>query len=154
MLLRNGNAKTNVYEDECIKYTYNDYIKEYGTDFREISDYDLNENTIAKAELLSANNGIYTFKYEIDIDKGVNGYRVNMRKMGDLNDYPTFIKSTLVVSMTENFMPVSVVQTDEYKVKMVLNVSCTSEITATYERINDSLVAIPEYDFYKTQLGD
>ena len=154
VLFRNGNAKTNVYEDECAKFGYDDYIKEYGTDFRAISNYDLNENTILKSELLSAENGIYTYRYEIDVNKGVNGYRVNMRKIGNLGDYPTFTKSTLTVSITENFMPVSIVQQDEYTVKMLFNVSCVSEITSTYERLNDLSVAIPEYDFYTSQLGD
>lgn len=152
VLVRNGDPTTNVYEDTVQKYAFGDYLNEYGIDYRELSNYALNENTITKAELISDTDGIYTYRYEINVETGVNGYRVNMYKMGGLSKFPTFIKSTLEVSMTEDFMPVSVTHIDEYTVNMFLTFNCTSRLIETFEKTNDASIVIPEYDFFAAKL--
>ena len=82
----------------------------------------------------------------------MDAYRVNMYKMGGLSELPTFYKSTLEVSMTENFMPVSVKQIDEYTVNMFLTLNCRSSITERFEKLNDDSVVIPEYEFFGEKL--
>lgn len=153
-LVRKGNPKTNVYEDTATAYPLSQYFEEYGTDFRELSNYELNENTIKSAELVSAENGIYTFRYEIDIETGVNAYRVNMYKMGGLTELPTFSSSTLIAAMTEDFMPVAITQIDEYSITMGLTLPCKSTLTEKFEKINDAMAVIPEYEFFKARLTD
>lgn len=153
VLIQNKKPKTDGYEDFAARYSFNDYIKEYGTDFRELSNYELNENTIINAEFVSVVDGIYTFNYEIDAEKGVEYYRVNMYKMGDLSALPTFKKSKLKVEMTGNFLPVSITQTDEYSVNMGFTVSCKSELVEKFEKVNDSMIVIPEREFFRSQLG-
>ena len=152
VLVRHGNGNTGVYEDTAEKFTYGDYVKEYGTDFRELSNYELNEKNIVSGELLSAENGVYTFTYEINVQTGVDAYRVNMYKMGGLTELPTFTKSTLTVSMTADFMPISVTQIDEYSINMILTLSCVSTLTETFERIDDVSVNIPELEFFKSKM--
>ncbi|MBO4594719.1 MAG: hypothetical protein J5697_03365 [Clostridia bacterium] len=153
VLVRNGDADTNVYEDTAAKYTLIEYLNEYGTDCRELTNYELNESTIKSAELVSESDGIYTYRYEINVETAVDAYRVNMYKMGGLSELPTFYKSTLEVSMTENFMPVSVKQIDEYTVNMFLTLNCRSSITERFEKLNDDSVVIPEYEFFGEKLG-
>lgn|GEM_PF-2995432 len=154
VLVRNGDLNTNVYEDTADKYALSDYLEEYGTDFRELSNYELNGTTITKAELISAVGGKYSYRYEIDVATGVKGYRVNMYKMGGLSELPTFKKSTLEVTMTENFMPVSVTQIDEYSVVYfgIIPIDCTSTLVEEFEKINDDTVEIPEAEFFKSKL--
>lgn len=154
-LVRNGNPKTEKYDDTVTRYTLDDYFKEYGIDYRELSNYTLNENTITKATLVSANDGVYTYEYEIDVETGVDGYRVNMYKMGDLFSLPTMKKCTLTVSMTSDFMPVAVTQKDEYSVDYVLlEAECVSTLTETFENINDEFIEIPDNEFFTEHLND
>lgn len=154
VLIIDGELDVNSDKNKLTKYNYTAFIQQYGTDFRELSNYELNVNTITKAELLSSDGGLYTYRYEIDVEKGVNNYRVNMYKMGGLSELPTFSKSTLEVVMTADFMPVSVKQEDEYKAYMgLLAVSCTSTLIETFERINDGALTIPELEFYKSNLN-
>ena len=153
-LVRNGDPKTNVYEDTVKKYTLSQYFEEYGTYYRELSNYELNDSTITNAELVSAENGLYTYKYEINVEKGVNAYRVNMYKMGSLSELPTFKTSMLTVTMTTEFMPVTITQIDEYSINMFFNLNCTSTLTENFEKLNDNSVVIPDYEFFKTHLGD
>ena len=152
VLVRNGNAKTDVYENEVARYTLSEYLNEYGNeygnDYRELSNYTLNENTVKNATFVSVKDGLYTFEYEIDVETGVNGYRVNMYKMGDLNSLPTMKKCTLTVVMTGDFLPVTVKHTDEYSVNYGITLTCKSAITETFEKINDDSVVIPEIDFF------
>ena len=152
VLVREGDANTDVYEDAVAKYTIAEYLKEYGTDFRELSNYELNESTITSAELVSETDGIYTYRYGINVETAVDAYRVNMYKMGGLNELPTFSKSTLEVSMTEDFMPVSVKQIDEYTVNMFLPLNCRSTLVERFEKLNDGSVVIPEYEFFAEKL--
>ena len=152
VLVRKGDPKTNVFKDAVTEYSLNEYIDEYGLDFRELSNYELNENNITKAELVSAVDGLYTFRYEINVETGVKDYRVNMYKMGGLSELPTFSKSTLEVVMTENFMPKTITQIDEYKVNMVFTLSCKSTLVETFETINDDSVIIPEHEFFVSKL--
>ena len=154
VLVIDGKLDVNSDKNKLTKYNYTAFIQQYGTDFRELSNYELNVNTITKAELISSDGGLYTYRYEIDVEKGVNNYRVNMYKMGGLSELPTFQTSTLEVVMTADFMPVSVKQVDEYKAYMgVLAVSCTSTLIETFERINDGALTIPELEFYKSNLN-
>lgn len=154
VLVRHGDPKTNVFEDVTEKYTLKEYLKEYGTDYREVSNYDLKESNITESKLVSAADGIYTYRYEINVETGVDAYCVNMAKMGNLSQVPTFIKSTLEVSMTEDFMPISVTQTDEYKVVMLLELTCRSTLVQKFEIINADAVVIPELDFFRARLNE
>ena len=153
VLVRKGNPNTNVYEDTVTEYSLSAYLDEYGTDYRELSNYILKDATITSSEKVSSENGIYTYRYEIDITTGVDNYRVNMAKMGDLSEMPTFAKSTLEVAMTENFMPVTIMQIDEYSVNMLFTLKCKSTLVETFEKINDSTIVIPEYEFFKARLA-
>ena len=152
VLVRKGDHSSNVYEDSATKYDLGDYLYEYGTDFREVSNYELNEKTIKKGELVSVSDGVYTFRYEIDVETGVNAYRVNMAKMGDLSELPIFIESTLEVAMTEDFMPVTVKQTDKYSINMIITLNCTSTLVETFERFSDGAEIIPEFEFFKSRI--
>ncbi|MBP5466734.1 MAG: hypothetical protein J6Y43_04140 [Clostridia bacterium] len=153
IIVVNGDVGGNADKNKVEKYDYTAYIQQYGTDFRELSNYELNENTITDAELVSATDGKYTYRYEIDVNRGVSNYRVNMYKVGGLSELPTFGKSMLEVVMTEDFMPVSVKQVDEYTAYInLMSVSCKATLIETFEKINDDGIEIPEYGFYKAKL--
>lgn len=155
VLARDGDPKTEIYEDKVTRYTLSDYLQDYGSDYRDLCNYALNENTIKSAALVSASDGVYTYEYEIDVETGVDGYRVNMYKMGGLTSLPTMKKCTLAVSMTSDFMPISVKQVDEYSVDYVLfNADCVSTLTQTFENINAESIAIPDQEFFTEHLSE
>ena len=154
VLVVDGELDVSADNNKTEEYTFNAFIQQYGTDFRELSNYELNGQNITKAELLSSDGGVYTYRYEINVKTGVENYRVNMYKIGGLSELPTFQKSTLEVVMTEDFMPVSVKHIDEYEAYMgVLSVSCKATLTETFEKINDDFIVIPDCGFYKSKLG-
>ena len=154
VLVVDGKLDTETDNNKIEKYNFNAFIQQYGTDFRELSNYVLNESTITKAELVSAAGGKYTYRYEIDVNKGVDNYRVNMYKMGGLSELPTIKSSTLEVVMTEDFMPVSVKHVDEYTAYTeLLAINCKSTLLETFEKIDDGSVVIPEYEFFRSKIN-
>ena len=86
--------------------------------------------------------------------------RVSACKVLGFTTIPAFIVDTTVnsaeVTMTENFMPVSVTQIDEYSVVYVMiipiSVNCTSTLVEEFEKINDDTIEIPEAEFFKSKL--
>ena len=152
VLIRNGDAKKGTFEDTVTAYTLSDYLLEYGIDYRELSNYELNENTITNATFVSSQDGKYTYEYEINVETGTNGYRVNMYKMGNLDSLPTMKKCTLTVVMTNDFMPVTITHVDEYVISMFISVKCKSTLTETFNKINDEDITIPETAFFAQQM--
>lgn len=144
-------VENDVYKDTVESFNMAGYLEEYGIDYRELSNYELNDESITSAEFVSCENGEYKYRYTIDITK-VDAYRVNMAKMGDLPSLPTMVSCTFEVVMDSNFMPVTVSHFDEYVVDYVFfNVNCTASLTQTFVKINDGTIEIPEQEFFKSQ---
>ena len=154
VLVRKGDPNTNVYQDTVTKYTLENYLKEYGTDYRELCNYVIKDETITNAKLVSITDGVYKFEYEIDVNTGVYNYRVNMYKMGSLSELPNITKSTLVVEMDSDFKPISVTMIDTYTVNMIFTFTCNSTLTERYVKIDDASIDIPDVDFFKSKLGE
>lgn len=131
-----------------------DYVNTYGVDFRELSNYVLNDETITSAELVSKVENKYTFKYKIDTTKATAGYRVNMVKFGGLNDLPILQSCEMEVIMTDDWQPISIKYLDKYTVNINIlgTISCTSTLTQTFNDINSNNLKIENEEIFKSKL--
>ena len=149
--MREGDPVSGRYADEATRYALADYLREYGVDFRDLSNYLLNDQTILSAELLSVRDGIYTYAYEIDPTVGAAGYGANMQRMGGLSKPPVLSHCRLTVEMTADFLPVSVTHEDEYTIDFILQLNCSSVLTERFARVGDPAVSLPDADFFAAQ---
>ena len=136
------NIDNDTWQDTPTHYQdLNLYISDYGVDYRNVSNYVLNDQTVLSAKKIATDNGTYKFEYIISPDKATIGYKLNMIKMGGLNSAPEFSYCKLTVVMTDDFMPVSVTTYDEYKVAYFgLSLNCTSIITTAYDNVNSNII--------------
>ena len=148
VLIREATDLTNdVWDTNTTNYTYDNFLLEYGTDFRQLTNYIINENTITSANLTNKQDDKYTFTVNLDAQQATIGYRVNMKKMGNLSSLPEFYSCTLELTMDSNFNPITLVCKDEYKVNMLGGLKCSSTITTTFTNINQQ-IEIPDINFF------
>ncbi len=136
------NVKKDTWKEDLTEYNYDDYIVDYGVDFRELTNYVINEQTIKSASLVGVKNSVYTYSIELDEEKATLGYRVNMAKMGDLSSLPEFNSCRFEISLNENFEPLEITCYDNYRVEKLGGITCSSVLTITFDIINEA-VEIP-----------
>ena len=148
-----SDAKNNKWNTKLTVYDFDNYIKEYGVDQRELTNYILNDDTIISSELVSSTNDEYTFKYKLDTIKATPFYKINMIKMGDLKSSPVFSSCEIIVTMKANFEPISIECIDKYNVAQFgLKVQCSSHLTETFSAFNDATITIPNEELFKNEL--
>ena len=148
-----SDAKNNKWNTKLTVYDFDNYIKEYGVDQRELTNYILNDDTIISSELVSSTNNEYTFKYELDTIKATPFYKINMIKMGDLKSSPVFSSCEIIVTMKANFEPISIECIDKYNVAQFgLKIQCSSHLKETFSAFNDATIAIPNEELFKSEL--
>ena len=136
------NINDNTWKEEPTHFnTLEAYLQEYGTDFRNVSNYVLNDETITASKLVETDGNNYKYQYTIDPEKATIGYKINMAKMGNLASAPILSACTLTVVMNKNFQPVSVTMVDAYTVSYFgIAVTCTSSLTTTFDQIGNDIV--------------
>ena len=148
-----SDAKNKKWKTNLTLYAIDDYIKEYGVDQRELSNYILNDETIVSSELLSCENNNYTFKYVLDTVKATPFYKINMIKMGDLKSSPVFNSCEIIITMNANFEPISIESIDNYNVAQFgLKIKCTSHLTESFSAFNDTTLEIPNENLFRNKL--
>lgn len=145
-------SSNNEWSNDLTHYNLQSYLNEYGVDFRELSNYTLNDTTILSASLKSKQNGVYVFTYQLDSDKATGGYRINIAKMGNMTKYPTILSSTLEVAMDSNFTPIYVKSIDKYKIREPLSLTCNAELIQTFVDINKDSITIPNESLFSSSL--
>lgn len=121
----------------------NDYLAEYGVYpiGRAIEGFTITEETVLSVE---KNGDVpYSFIIKLDGEKAGAANKIQMKKYGDFTSYPKFKSVTLVVTMTNDFMPVSVELTSVYDVNYLFDIECTQQYTVTYSNVNGE-VSFPE----------
>ncbi len=136
-------VKNDIWSNQATHFnTLKDYLQEFGVDFRNISNYLLNDETILESELVEVSNNNYKYKYKLDTEKATIGYRINMAKMGNLSTVPAFSSCTLTVVMNQNFEPISATFDDVYMVEYSIlgGLECTSKLTISFDQLNQEIV--------------
>ena len=124
-----------------------DYLEVYGTYpamQSTIEGYIISKDSVALVELRE--NGEY--KITLNIDKAVEYNKIQMKKMGNLSDYPVFSSVELYLKFDNNYQPITVRVSAKYTVPysvfgLEITAECTQEYTVTYSNVNQT-VSFPE----------
>ena len=147
-------AMTAYFNNGKVNYNYNDggykvatlagYVGEFGVYpvGKSIEGFKISAETVLSVERVEVEDN-YRFKVKLDAEKSTDAVKVQMKKFGNLEDYPKFSSVTLTLTVNGNFDPISVEVSAEYKVKMIFEVTCKQNYTVTYESVNGA-VTIPE----------
>ena len=126
----------NSKEDEFQEIALEDYKKEYGVTPYDTTFFDciINENTVSKIEKEIV-DGNYQFVVELNVETDTAKYlQLQMKKLGDLGDYPKFKSIKLTIIMDDDFKPISGKIEAEYDIKWGwFNISCKQLLDVRYE---------------------
>ena len=124
--------------------TLNEYLASFGTyPFdRSILGYLCGEGCILKVEPIERQEG-YAFKITFDNEKATNNVRIQMKTIGDLEDYAVFSSVVLSVYVKEDLTPEHIDVLTDYRVKKILNSSCHQDYRVDYSDFNEA-VEIPD----------
>lgn len=123
-------------EEQFTEISLADYKTEYGVTPYDGTVFDciINENTVSKIERELVEDN-YQFTLELNVETDTAKYlQLQMKKLGDLGDYPQFksIKLTLVVS--NDFTPISGKIEAEYNIKYgIFSIGCNQVLNVRYE---------------------
>ena len=98
----------------------------------------------------AGDNTIFTFNF--DPEKATTNVRIQMKKFGNLGDYPKFSSVKVSVTVQDDFTPVTIDVDTQYKAKMVFETDCHQTYKVTYSRFNEE-IEIPDLDMAKSHEG-
>lgn len=140
------------YRDKKEEYKVadiSDYLTEYGVYPATvgIEGYIINNETVLSvARSEEAEN---TFIISLDGEKAGLRNKLQMKKHGDLADYPVFKSVALTIALNEDISPVSIRVASEYSVSYGFfgKVDCKQDYTVVYSEINGA-VEIPSDEIF------
>lgn len=123
-----------VWSDTAEKYSAEAYGELIGYRGDGLTGYILNDYTITSGVLESCENGIYTFRYVLDVEKAPYYLLYEMRHNAGSDRFATFSKAEIVVTMDENFVVKTLTTDCEYKASAMglTDVPCTESLTETF----------------------
>ncbi len=133
------------------KVSKNSFIETYGHYSNTITPYTITDDTILSAEFLGVENGIYSYKYNLDPVKATGKISLEMRTMAGTKSLPIFERVSLIVRMDENWRVTQTVTDCVYKVDMLGGVTCTEAVTENFTNYGANK-PIPNGDFYRSYL--
>lgn len=142
-----------VYKDNNGEYqtsSINDYLNIYGTYPLEtaIEGYSIAGESIKSVTRMESDND-FKFKLVFDKEKATNNVKIQMKKFGELDDYPVFTEDTIMeITVKKDFTPVSLVLSSHYKATKMMETECTQNYTVTYSMFNET-IEIPNFDDVK-----
>jgi len=139
------------WKNTARKVSKSTYDETYGYHFAGLTGYILNDKTILNAELEKEENGIYTYRYTLDIELAPYYVLYEMRTNAGTKGFATFTKAEIVVEMDENWI-IKTLSTDcKYKVPMLGGVPCEEHMTETFSDYGYS-GDLPEKEFFEPYL--
>ena len=142
-----------VYKDNKGDYknsSLNDYLSIYGTfPF----DAAIEGYSVSKGCLVSVNeekmDDNRKITLEFNKETSTNNVKIQMKKMGGLDDYPKFKGNTVMeIIVKEDYTPVSLTLKAHYSAKKVFETDCKQEYTVTYSNF-DEVIEVPNLDEVK-----
>ncbi|MCH5151610.1 MAG: hypothetical protein J1F65_03005 [Clostridiales bacterium] len=153
-IYRTGNVKAldNVaWATDAQPLTEESFYNDFGHRNDKLTGYILNWDTVNSGELTSVDNGLYTFRYVLDVNESPAYLRREMITNGGLKSEPSFSKCEIYVTMDANFVIQSLRTDCEYKADLgFIKADCSEDITETFEPYEGEL---PYTDFFKDYLG-
>ena len=127
-----------------------DYLNVYGTYPFDaaIEGYLISEDCIVSVTKVSKNDQTYVFKAVFDNEKSTNNVKIQMKKFGSLDDYPTFDLIEMNFTISSDFTLQKIDLHSKYKAKKVLTTNCEQTYTVTYSNYNEN-IEVPNLDSVK-----
>lgn len=124
-----------------------DYVNYYGMWGTEFSDYVINEKTCLSFSDLQKNGDVYSFTIELEPNESTKYYKIQMKTMGGLDDYPNFSSVLMTVEFTSDWTITKLTVEEKYDTKKVISVSCSGTTVIEFDYAEDS-VDVSAYENY------
>lgn len=143
------NAYLECYFGEAVRYreknneayksvSYDDYQAIYGIipTTRQVDGYIFTKEGIIS--VTKEDRNVYTIVLDGEV-VGTNN-KINMKRIGNLKDYPTFESLSMRITLGEDFFPIEIRLNAKYKVSMALvgNANCNQEYVVTFRALSDA----------------
>lgn len=139
------------WKNTAKKYSKEGWDDKIGYRCNELTGYILNDDTILDAKLEKEENGIYTFRYVLDIEKSPYYLLHEMRNNAGTDSFAQFVKAEIVVTMDKEWIVKTLTTDCEYKVTLnsvLQNVLCSESLTETFYDIGYK-GDLPYKDFFE-----
>ena len=137
------------WEKAAGRISKDSFLEKFGYVPNSVTSYILTDETILSAKFLGEQNGIYSFRYELDPIKSTANLRLEMRTMAGNDSLPVFEKASITVRMDKTWQVTEVVTDSVYEVDMLGGVTCTESVVETFSNFNKG-VAVPNASFYNS----
>lgn len=127
-----------------------DYLSIYGTYpfANAIEGYSVKEEAIKSVTKENSENNIIVFKAVFDEEKSTNNVKIQMKKIGGLDDYPVFSLIEMTYEIDNDFTIHSISLHSKYSAKKILNTECEQSYNVTFTKYGES-IEIPGLDSAK-----
>lgn len=129
------------------KYGEKDFLEKFGHRSDSLTGYILNDETIVSGTLEKEENGLFQYRYVLDIDTAPARMLREMKTNSNMSDYSTYVKAEIVVVMDADWQVKTVTTDCKYKVPMFGGVDCIEDITETFSDLESN--ELPEMSFFE-----
>ena len=141
------------WADDAQPLSMQAFYNKFGHRSDKLTSYILNWETVLFGEFVGEENGLYTFRYILDTETAPADLKYEMITNGGLDDFPTFSKCEIYVTMDAGFNIKSLRTDCAYQATtMGINAGCTEDITEVFEPYEEEL-DLPYNDFFEPYLG-
>lgn len=135
------------WADTAARYSEEDFLDKFGHRSNKLTGYILNDETIISGALEKEENGLYTYRYVLDVKTAPARMLHEMKTNSNMSGYGTFVKAEIIVTMDSDWQ-VKTLSTDcKYKVPMFGGIDCAEDCTETFGDLTTD--ALPETGFFK-----
>ncbi len=136
------------WADTAQKFTEDAFLDKFGHRSDALTGYILNDETIVDARIESTENGLYSYRYILDINTAPARMLREMKANSGMSNYSTFEKAEIVVTMDADWQVKSLRTDCKYKVPMLGGLDCVEDITETFSGIGTQ-GDLPEKEFFE-----
>ena len=139
------------WKAEASKITKDSYISMFGCVPNAYTAYIMTDETIINSTYIGEENGIYSFRYDLNPETATTKIALEMRTMAGTKSLPLFEQVSLIVRMDENWR-IREISTDcVYQVDMLGGVTCNETITEVFSDY-DANTAVPNAEFLRSYM--
>ena len=130
-----------------------EYLNNYGTyPFdSSIEGYLVNEQYVESVTKVSSENSDYIFKVVLNSETSTNNVKIQMKKFGGLDDYPTISLIEMNLLISNDFTLKRIDLHSKYKAKKGVSTNCEQNYTVNFFNYNEN-IEIPNLDSVKDLL--
>ena len=128
-----------------------DYLSIYGSYAfsNSLEGYSVKEDAIVSVTKLNNDeNGKYVFFVVFDNEKATDNVKIQMKKIGGLDDYPTFKLIEMTVVISNDFTLSNIFLHSKYNAKKVLKTECEQSYKVSFSNYNEE-IDVPNLDLVK-----